>query len=380
MTFPRVFRFARPESPGVSFRSNRQIPPWTTPLQPTSALKLSIAFALFLPLAGPIRAQNAALTLDSRPIPGGVLTLLPPKESFELGCTPPTDGLAEPGPLHEAGAALVQEVATRYEWAASSGRLQGMAPGSVRWYPPVGGGLGRVSVTVADDDRTASAQADFLAGTLFDREGDGTLGGTIIGIYPNEHAESAPGVVGRNASSYEPPGVFYRIDADTSDRGIVGYWSLGRLNPPVFTDEEVRYVAMDERIPAFAEAVESAVADALQVAPGSLRVLRGFVSPNERARLERMGIQLAEFTRFQYGDCLALIVDENRDYRMDDLNKDGKSDAGDAEMLAGVVEDAMRENALRGGVGICSSFEGPNHIGTPYVQADLRGWTVTWRE
>ncbi len=343
-------------------------------------LSASLLLALCIGLAKPAGSQSITLALDEGdPVSDGSVILLTPRESLTLSCRIDAPG-GNPGPLQEEGASLLQETTQRLVWNASQGRLQSLSHGRVRWFPPLTSGLAAVTVASSGSGDSESAELKFLVGTSFERDGDGTLGETVIGVYPNEHGSTAPAVVGRNSSAYAPPNVLYRIDSETATLPLVGDWTLNRLNPPVFTDESVRHVAMDERIPDFAGAVSRQVTDALQTEENSLRVLRGFVSPNERARLERMGIQLAEFTRFQYGDCLALIIDANRDYRMDDLNNDGSIDVGDAQMLADIVDDVMVRNRWRGGIGICSSFEGPNHIGTPYVQADLRGWKVTWRE
>jgi len=322
--------------------------------------------------------------------PNGTVRLLGPVESVEIAVSAPDPSrpgvaLVEAG---EQGTTFVHRQQAEWEWTISAGRAQATAPGTVRWFPPAEGGLTtfRVALVQADsvDDgeanrAAASAEFGLVAPAPFDRNGDGRIGQGVVGIYPSENSESAPGVVSRNRRTYAPPAGFYRLDDQTAGLEVAPGVTLGELNPEVLTVEGDRYVAMHADLGAFVAAVDAVLVEK-GVPAGSVRVLRGYVSPNDRARLQRMGIALAEFSRFQYGDCLALIVDRNGDFRMDDLNGDNTVDRADAAVLALDVETAQSRIGRQGGIGVCRAFEGPNHIGTPYVQTDLRGWSVKWEE
>lgn len=226
-----------------------------------------------------------------------------------------------------------------------------------------------------------------LPGLLFDRSGDGLLEGNAIGVYPSETAPGAPDIVRDHAKQYAPPRLFYRLD--DSSRGVIlaPHVTLHLLNPPAIHGEDaaVRYVAFDRRMERFWSAFNQAAMEEGLDAHG-LRVLRGFVSPTERARLERQGVALSQYSRHMYGDCLAIVLDRNEATymtapRMSDLNKDGRADLGDVEVLAAVAEKTMRETGIWGGVGVCGKFGGPGpSTGTPYLHIDLRGWHVPFRE
>lgn len=213
----------------------------------------------------------------------------------------------------------------------------------------------------------------------YDRNGDGVLGNTVIGIYPDELSESAPSPVQRNKDAYLPPTDFYEITSETEDKFISKYARLGEFAPETVETDSDRMAAIDFELLKFWDAFHDDMKE-LGYDINGPRILRGYVSPQDRMRMQRLGIELAEFTRFQYGDALAVIYDQNKDYRMDDLNEDGKIDVEDARALSEIIRDTMSENNMYGGVGISSSFEGPNHIGTPYVHIDLRGWNLNWEE
>ncbi|MBX3729274.1 MAG: hypothetical protein KF858_08825 [Candidatus Sumerlaeia bacterium] len=281
-------------------------------------------------------------------------------------------------------------------WTASGGELRLVGEDVISWSPA--GGTEAVTLAVEVNEswsvvrdpaqdgpsttRTGSARVTMLPAVAFDRDGDGTLGGAFVGVYPNELNPNAPAPVANNPRTYTPPRSFHRLDDSTATLRLSANATLGTFAPEVFPAEGsgARFVAISPELIRFWEALHGVTASRRRPAPGELRVLRGFVSPHERQRLQRLGIPLAEFSRYQYGDALAIILDANRDNRMDDLNNDGRIDIADAEVLAGFIEQALTDAGLAGGIGVCASFEGPNHIGTPYVHVDLRGWNLRWRE
>ncbi|MDK2972307.1 MAG: hypothetical protein PWP23_2062 [Candidatus Sumerlaeota bacterium] len=373
---------------------------------------LAAACAASVPGAG-VQAQDAGLGIEYRAesesswhavsasteallIHGdGVLRLrtqLPP----EAAAAPNTAWVKANAEEADAPATVLSQQVQRVEWSFTAGRGRAAEEGELAWLPDPDGSPAQVTARAAQwsDNGAASgsttATADsvpwqgersivLLPAVAYNRDGDGTLSGTIIGIYPNELDPAAPGPVARNPQDYAPPKWFHRLDEQTRDLALSPHATLGTLNPAVLDGEGTRFVAIDADLITLWESLHAVVARERQGASG-LRVLRGFVSPHERQRLERLGVALAPFSRFQYGDALAIVIDTNRDFRMDDLNGDGTISIADAELLAEMTRTALEEAGLAGGIGIAASFEGPNNIGTPYVHVDTRGWNLTWRE
>jgi hypothetical protein len=229
---------------------------------------------------------------------------------------------------------------------------------------------------------TGEASITVLVGRAFDRRGDGLIDRVNIGIYPNEAAESAPASVRDRAELYRPPTVFYRVDDTTASLLITPHRTLGQLHPPVFpeTTGEIRYVPLSTRLVEFLEAFELQLEER-GYRPDRLQVIRGFVSPTDRLRLQAQGESVAAFSRLLYGDGVALVYSDDDQPRMSDFNGDGTVDVGDVQALADIAKTTMDTLQMFGGLGIARSFpgEGPSK-GTPYLHLDLRGFFAPFRE
>jgi hypothetical protein len=77
-----------------------------------------------------------------------------------------------------------------------------------------------------------------------------------------------------------------------------------------------------------------------------------------------------------YGDATDVFVDNDRDGWTDDVNRDGRVDIRDAEVVARAAERAeARHPALVGGVGIYPASGGHG----PFTHVDARGRRARWR-
>jgi hypothetical protein len=248
------------------------------------------------------------------------------------------------------------------------------------------GGAALANSAMAPAATLATARAGILliAGVAYDRTGDGVIAGVPIGIYPNEHDSRAPDSVRRRVELYHPPRTLFRIDERSARARITPHKTLGDLTPAPFPNTAgPRLVALSDRLLRFLPALEARLA-AEGVDPARLVVLRGYITPNERLRLVQRGEQLADFTRFLYGDSLAVVLvpDADRDSpRMADVDANGVVDAEDARWLATRIKATMDETGMFGGLGVSRAFpgEGPSRD-TPHVQFDLRGFFAPFGE
>ena len=105
-----------------------------------------------------------------------------------------------------------------------------------------------------------------------------------------------------------------------------------------------------------------------------VRVLSGFRAPYYNDRI--VGEGAARTSRHQYGDAADLILDADRNGRMDDVNRDGRVDIRDADAILRAVERVERQHpALVGGTGVYAAT-GPSG---PFVHVDVRGTAARWR-
>lgn len=342
-------------------------------------------------------------------------------ESLRIFLVPPGEAVFLEARLpREAGSAetfssdrgyLRQTTHSEIVWEAEEDdRLESTADGRVKWLPGRSGTLSYVTASIAQIEiarnvaQTASGGEAvaaplatgkrgvlLLSAVSFDRGGDGMLLGQNIGIYPNEQGINAPALVADNAQAYAPPLAFYRLDERARAARVTPHMTLGQMMPPVFPEDaqrEERLAPVSPRLLEFYRAFERTLEEN-KLDPAKISILRGFVSPTERLRLERQGIRLAEFTRFQYGDAIALVYDPNLKSEekgqvpaiMGDVNGDGSTSIADVEVLAEHARETMKRIGKFGGVGIVGSYEGPGaSTGTPYLHIDMRGWLAPFRE
>lgn len=109
--------------------------------------------------------------------------------------------------------------------------------------------------------------------------------------------------------------------------------------------------------------------------PSRLHIMSGFRTPQYNAQGVGARGGRARDSRHMYGDAADVIVDGNRDGRMDDLNKDGKITIRDARVLFAVAEGV--EAAHPELVGGLSAYRATGSHG-PFVHVDTRGHRARW--
>jgi len=365
----------------------------------------------FGPLDTEIQEADVRLNVNGdRVMRSGALFLVEPGETVDLEARLEEAAQSPSQPTLDDVALFRQSRYTEISWEAEpDDYLVPGGEGKISWR--AGGTDGRASYLTASMaelriDRPARLAATpsepapaviragkkgvlLLPGVPFDRNGDGILQGQNIGIYPNEAGPDVPQAILDRREYYRPPMTFYRLDERTREARVTPRLTLEDLVPPVFPGEArkddgegPRFAAISPRLVRFLKAFEAKLAEK-NLDPARLEILRGFVSPTERRRLERQDVFLAEFSRFQYGDAAAMILEAESagEPEMADLNDDGSVDIADSEILAGWAKETMDELGIYGGLGIAADYQGPGPAeGTPYVHVDLRGWYAPFRE
>ena len=84
----------------------------------------------------------------------------------------------------------------------------------------------------------------------------------------------------------------------------------------------------------------------------------------------------ANLSRHMYGDAADIFVDNDRNGNMDDINRDGRVDTRDADVVAQAAERVERKyRSLVGGIGVYSACCGHG----PFTHIDVRGVRARWR-
>jgi len=216
----------------------------------------------------------------------------------------------------------------------------------------------------------------FLVMYPFDREGAGVIEGYPIGLYPNEEAQDVREPVASHKEAYRPPGFFIKVTPENALVPISQHFNLGDFSPEGEKGRE-HFIALDYSIVERLEQITAALRNK-GIKVNRLKILRGYLSPNEVERMRRKKINIAAFSRSLYGDSATFIIDENNDDMMDDLTGDGKADAADLTMISGIVQAIESQTRLYGGTGIYYHFQDLYHKDTPCIQVDTRGWHTSW--
>ncbi|WP_009959841.1 D-Ala-D-Ala carboxypeptidase family metallohydrolase [Verrucomicrobium spinosum] len=105
---------------------------------------------------------------------------------------------------------------------------------------------------------------------------------------------------------------------------------------------------------------------------GSIFVASGYRTPAYNKALGNTTV----YSRHLYGDAADILVDQDRDARLDDLNKDGKVDAKDTVWLTKLVAEVSSSfpAAFEGGLGLYP-FKSP---ATAFIHTDTRGEPTRW--
>ena len=102
-------------------------------------------------------------------------------------------------------------------------------------------------------------------------------------------------------------------------------------------------------------------------------IMSGYRTPYYNARIGNE----TSYSRHLYGDAMDIYIDEDRNGKMDDVNRDGRVDTADARFILDVAEsiDQSRDwGWLKGGAGVYHA----NHAHGPYLHVDARGYVARW--
>lgn len=102
-----------------------------------------------------------------------------------------------------------------------------------------------------------------------------------------------------------------------------------------------------------------------------------FIMSGYRTPVYNKGLGNGKNSRHIFGDAADIYIDNDRNGKMDDLNRDGKIDLSDAKFLSEFVEqieNTEKYQWLQGGLGVYKKTSA--HAG--FIHIDTRGYRVKW--
>jgi hypothetical protein len=200
----------------------------------------------------------------------------------------------------------------------------------------------------------------------FSEKLDGRIGSYRIGYWPAEQGQPLGGTYGN-------PAGFIEVTPENAATRVSEHF---RLRDFLTHDQErtwPKYLVLREDLVDKLELVIAQLeADGHPVR--HMSVMSGFRTPQYNATGGETGGR-ASLSRHMYGDAADVFVDNDGDGRMDDLNRDGRVNHRDAQVILDAAERVERAHPdVAGGVGVyrATSSHGP------FAHVDVRGNRARW--
>jgi len=198
----------------------------------------------------------------------------------------------------------------------------------------------------------------------------GKIGEYRIGFWPAERRRPLAKAL---STAYANPEGFIEVTPENADTHVSEHFRLRDFLTPDQSGVWPKYLVLRSPLVDKLELVISQL-EARGTPVRHMRVMSGFRTPQYNARGgERSG--RSDVSRHMYGDAADVFVDNDGDGRMDDLNRDGRIDYRDAQVILDAVEQVERMHGdLVGGVGVYRATRAHG----PFAHVDVRGNRARW--
>ena len=231
---------------------------------------------------------------------------------------------------------------------------------------------GEPAVEEKSEETIRQAEIHLLLQYPFDRY-VGSIEGYPIGFYPDENEKNAPSVVTSHKDKYQPPTFFIKVTKENAGLNISKHFKIGDFITSL-GDSDFTFIALSKNLVNKLEMIIKKLNES-GTPVSHLTILKGFESPVTLEKKRKEGYTVSKYSRYQYGDAIAFIIDENNDGVMDDLNGDGNVDITDLEKVKSIVTLIESQEGEYGGLGLVTSDK---EFNTPYIQIDTRGFGSRW--
>jgi hypothetical protein len=232
---------------------------------------------------------------------------------------------------------------------------------------PAEAGVYKIAVEI---DKARRQLADLRLITLkpfAEKKGD-KIGLYYLGRWPFEGGQ-AP----RARGNYANPTGFIEVTRENRNVAVSEHFKLGDFLTKDQFDVWPKYLVLEPRL---LDKMELVIQE-LKKAGHDVRhvqVMSGFRTPRYNKSGGNTGGR-ANLSRHMYGDGADIFVDNDRNGNMDDLNRDGRVDTGDAKVIGDAAERVERRHpALVGGIGVYKACCGHG----PFTHIDTRGYRARW--
>lgn len=197
----------------------------------------------------------------------------------------------------------------------------------------------------------------------YERMQNGKLDGYRVGEY-----EKTPL---RGLETYEVPKGFIRLTNENAALRVSDHYSMKDFQCKL--DGTTKFLLLRPEALVKLEILQHELETKHGVKFSRFTIMSGYRTPYYNARIGNE----TSYSRHLYGDAMDIYIDDDRDGNMDDVNRDGRIDTGDARFLLRVAEEidnSSEWNWLKGGAGVYHA----NSAHGPYIHVDVRGYVARW--
>ena len=253
-----------------------------------------------------------------------------------------------------------RELGSNYLAQPAGGQLVPLGAGSWEWRSPSAPGLYPIQVAAADGGKAVMLQAFVMV--PFDQLQGEYLNGYRIGRYP---AKPLYGL-----ADYLPPAGFIEVTRENENAPVSPHFRLGQFlcKQP----GSRRYIVLNKRLPLALEYILKRVNEA-GLRATTFTIMSGYRTPAYNTSLGNV-----QYSMHQFGGAADIFIDEDGDGIMDDLNRDGRCDVHDAELLYRLIDEASALPEAQGLIGGLGKYRATSAHG-PFVHVDVRqGRRARW--
>lgn len=216
------------------------------------------------------------------------------------------------------------------------------------------------------DNENGGEPLTFISLLPFSQKKGGSIGAYRMGFWPSERGRIRTG-------AYRNPDGFIEVTPQNQDTPISEHFRLRDFLTKDQFSVWPKYLVLREEL---VDKLELVIAELQRegVPVRRMTVMSGFRTPQYNQRGVGRGGR-AQDSRHQYGDAADVFVDNDGDGWMDDLNRDGRVDHRDAQLILAATERVERRHPdLAGGVGVYRATRAHG----PFAHVDVRGHRARW--
>jgi hypothetical protein len=228
---------------------------------------------------------------------------------------------------------------------------------------------GIYSLAVRSNDTTRTVDnLNVITLVPFAKKSNGRIGSYLLGSWPFERGGQP------RSPAYANPVGFIEVTQQNQNTYVSEHFRLRDFLTKTQFDVWPKYILLS---PKLLDKLELTIMELQEMGHPvkTVHIMSGFRTPNYNVSGGNTQGR-AGLSRHMYGDASDIFVDNDGNGVEDDLNRNGRSDPGDAEVVAQAADRVEKKYpSLVGGVGVYSACCGHG----PFTHIDCRGNRARWR-